>query len=362
MSSAWSGPVLASSRARASSFVYLRVTADKKREQLPMTFDEIRGSEHPRSSSNSGRRRFASRTRKLAGSTSAAPPSHVDSERKDGDQTRGSDNTSAHPRRPRVVTSGELSYVPPLRDSRVFRGATADPMSVTTTSPSLLSVAEAAGRAYTLDAMGRVVAFAMSVSLMGACTWSPVTSTPAPTSSGPATRPAAVVSAAPTDEPQDPQGTGIEWEKYRSDALAITLEYPAASRTRGPLPRCAPHESGMTITLDRLTIRADTDTQFHGATPDAAADAFVASGAGFSSFRITGRAPVTIGGGSGVRVDFMDFSHVGTIAFARNDGRAFELTWWQSGPFDCEPTRGFSAPQVYEHVLGSVAFLVPARR
>jgi len=118
----------------------------------------------------------------------------------------------------------------------------------------------------------------------------------------------------------------------------------------------------MTITLDRLTIRADTATQFHGATPDAAADAFVASGAGFSSFRIITRAPVTIGGRSGVRVVFMDFGRVGTIAFVQNEGHPYELTWSESGPFDCEPTRGFSAPQVYEHVLGSVAFLVPAGR
>src|SRR5881296_3891487 len=114
-----------------------------------------------------------------------------------------------------MASAGELSHVPanatqpgvPRRNGLSDVGRHYQFFAV--------SVAEVSGRAYTLDAMGRLVAFAVGVSLMTACTGAPATSTPAPdaSSTSSATRPVAVASVAPTDEPQDPEGKGIEWEK-----------------------------------------------------------------------------------------------------------------------------------------------------
>src|SRR5437867_6499737 len=105
-----------------------------------------------------------------------------------------------------MASAGELSHVPanatqpgvPRRNGLSDVGRHYQFFAV--------SVAEVSGRAYTLDAMGRLVAFAVGVFLMTACT-APATSTPAPdaSSTSSATRPVAVASAAPTDEPRDPE-------------------------------------------------------------------------------------------------------------------------------------------------------------
>ena len=136
-----------------------------------------------------------------------------------------------------MASAGELSHVPanatqpgvPRRNGLSDVGRHYQFFAV--------SVAEVSGRAYTLDAMGRLVAFAVGVFLMTACT-APATSTPAPdaSSTSSATRPVAVASAAPTDEPRDPEArvsSGKSIGAMRSKSLS-SIRPPRGPGARFP--------------------------------------------------------------------------------------------------------------------------------
>ena len=198
-------------------------------------------------------------------------------------------------------------------------------------------------------------AFAIAFWLAAAC--APVaTPTATPATAAAATR-QVPASPAPT-EPLDPEGRTVDWTTYRSDLLGITFEYPRSSITQGALPKCAPQALDRTIYVDRLAIGGDAEKSLPPGSPltaDAAADAYVQAGSGVN---VDSRGPVTVGGRVGVGVTYHSggLNRFGNAVFVANAAHIYRFAW-DAGVFECEPARGFSGPQVYAHVIGSIRFL-----